>query len=58
MTVWGVTMTVWEIIDNNGILFSGTERDMKRIWDNIINERIDVSWGGDLKLVEVHKIYR
>jgi len=52
----------WEIIDDNGVIYSGTEEEMVLVFSNIVNGDIDqddlVEWIGDLKLVEVHNIYR
>ena len=58
---------VWEIQDNNGTIHSGTQEDMEWAWDIMLcpgdfhGEDVDewyTTWEGDLKLVEVHNIYR
>lgn len=57
----------WEIIDENGVLHSGTAEEMNHAFDVMTNsdeyskEEIDTfftNWKGDLKLVEVHYIHR
>ena len=49
---------MWEIIDNKGTIYSGTEEDIRVIFDQIQTGEIEESWQGDLKLIEVHAIYR
>lgn len=58
---------MWEIIDDNGTIHSGSEEEMTYAFD-VMTHQIKVSlkevkkyttdWTGDLKLVEVHNIYR
>ncbi len=52
----------WEIQDSNGVIHSGTEEEMTRAFDDIVNNvhstyEID-GWDGDLKLAEIHKRYK
>jgi hypothetical protein len=58
---------MWKIIDNDGVIYSGTEIEMTRIFDIITNPTIynkstikeyQTSWNGDLLLIQVHNIYR
>jgi hypothetical protein len=57
----------WEIIDNNGVLFSGSEDEMIHAFDVMTdpmqyssedNDNYPSQWEGDLKLVQVHNICR
>lgn len=43
--------TEWEIIDDNGVIFSGYSEEETRA----LFEEIDIDWDGDLKLIEVHE---
>ena len=60
---------MWEIIDNTGTIYSGHQEEMECIWDKIINENTNPGilpdeittiseWKGDLKLIQVHNIYK
>jgi len=55
---------MWEIIDNNGTIYSGTEEEMLNIWDQILGinkytaHPLEIKWEGDLKLIQIHNIYR
>jgi hypothetical protein len=54
---------MWEIIDKNGTIYSGKEDEIKDIYQKIIYQRVvegntEVSWEGDLKLIQVHCIYK
>lgn len=62
---------MWEIIDNNGTIHSGTEEEMREAWDIMNRDIYSVSeadevkyakwlttWTGDLKLIQVHAITR
>jgi len=42
--------TEWEIIDDNGVIYSGFPEEETRHYF----EEADFDWCGDLKLVEVH----
>jgi len=52
---------MWEIIDDEGTIESGTEEEMRLIWDNTIDSgkqpRVS-NWFGDLKLIQIHNITR
>jgi len=48
---------MFEIIDNNGVLYSGRDRDeMLELFSSIIDGTTGDSWDGDLKLVEVIEV--
>lgn len=58
---------MWEIIDNNGTIHSGSEDEMTLAFDIMTNSddypkkkvkewRYD--WQGDLRLIQVHSVYR
>lgn len=49
---------LWEIIDENGCVYSGNETDMRFTFENIVDNKADLEWTGDIKLVEVHGIHR
>lgn len=49
---------MWRIIDNTGTLYAGKEEDIKIIFDQIREGKINEKWTGDLLLVEVHAIHR
>jgi hypothetical protein len=49
---------MWEIIDNEGTLYSGNEDDIKIIFEQIKNGEIEEKWYGDLKLIQVHDIHK
>lgn len=49
---------MWKIIDSRGILYSGTELDMKIIFKQIEEGKIQEQWKGNLYLVQVHDIQR
>jgi hypothetical protein len=57
----------WEIIDDNGVLFSGSEDEMIHAFDvmtdpnehsNDDNDNYPSQWEGDLKLIHVVNICR
>jgi len=48
----------WEIIDDNGVVYSGSEDEMRQTFNNIVDGKEEVKWTGDLKLVQVHAIHR
>ena len=53
----------WEIIDNDGTIYGGTEEEMRNIWEHIqgINLKksgpLEIKWNGDLKLIMIVDIY-
>ena len=51
----------WEIKDERGVIYSGTEEEINSIWHNTTvtgkTPRV-TEWEGDLKLVQVHAITR
>lgn len=50
---------MWEIIDDKGVLYSNRrEEDIRIIFDQIVEGKINQIWYGDLKLVQVHVIHR
>ncbi len=49
---------MWAIIDDKGTLYSGGEDDIRIIFDQIVTGKIDETWYGDLKLVEIHAIHK
>lgn len=65
---------MWEIQDNNGTIHSGTEEEMKEAFQVMqddftglsrlkdrreeLSQKWNTSWAGDLKLVQIHGIYR
>ena len=48
---------MWEIVDNNGTIYSGSEEEMKDQWQDMV-ETNNYDWEGDLKLIEVHQVVR
>lgn len=80
--------SIWQIIDNNGVIHSGTEMEMDSAWDVMICNNIEeylklmgkmdielihpeniqslkdtyykyqCEFKGDLKLIEIHKIFK
>lgn len=59
----------WAIIDNNGIIHSGTEQEMATAWDIMNRDIYSVSeedevkhsqylttWEGDLMLIQIHNV--
>lgn len=49
---------MWKIIDSKGILYSGTELDMRTIFRQIAEGKIQEQWNGNLYLIQVHDIQR
>ena len=55
---------MWQIIDNNGVIYSGTEEEMLNMWDNILGinkykgRPCEIYWIGDLKLIQIHQIHK
>jgi hypothetical protein len=65
---------MWEIQDNNGTIHSGTEEEMKEAFQVMqddftelsglkdrreeLSQKWNTSWAGDLKLVQIHDLYR
>lgn len=47
---------MWEIIDDDGVVYSGSEEEMKEVWDKIEKDIILLTWQGDLKLIEIHDL--
>lgn len=57
----------FEIIDDKGVIHSGTEDKMQRVFSVMIDaekhtqadkDKYCIEWTGDLKLVEVHHVYK
>jgi hypothetical protein len=51
-------MNQWEIIDSTGVIHSGTQNDMLSKWEELVNSETEEEWMDDIKLVEVHGIYK
>ena len=54
---------MYEIIDDSGVIHSGSEEEMKQAFDDTVNNKTDSewfidSWHGDLKLVHIIQIYK
>lgn len=64
---------MWEIIDDNGTIHSGSQAEMKMLFDimsdNLSDElsiskirqlqhQWDCEWNGDLKLIQIHNIHK
>ena len=57
---------MWEIIDDNGTIHNGTEEEMQEAFNVMTNndserneiDKWDTDWTGDLKLIQIHNIYR
>ena len=49
---------MWEITDNNGTIYSGTEEEMKTLFEQIEKGEKEEEWDGDLRLIQVHNIYK
>ena len=47
---------MWEIIDDDGVVYSGSEDEMKQKWFDIAECIILLTWKGDLKLIEIHDL--
>ena len=60
---------IWEVQDNNGVIHSGTEDEMRTAFDIMENgyysyknhsendiKQWNCDWDGDLKLIQVHDI--
>lgn len=51
-------MSQWEIIDDKGVIHSGTQDDMLSEWEKLTMSETEEEWTGDIKLVEVHGVYK
>jgi hypothetical protein len=51
-------LIMWEITDSNGTIYSGSEDEMISLFQQIKNGEIEEDWTGDLRLVQVHDIYK
>lgn len=58
---------MWEIQDNNGVIYSGDREEMENIYSILTNpkehdkneiEHYSITWNGDLKLAEIHCKYK
>jgi len=45
----------WAILDDVGILYQGTEEEMRAIWDNIDEIYMKQEVVGALRLIEIHE---
>jgi len=46
---------MWEIIDDEGVIYSGNEEEVRAYWDKMNSEENEDEWSGDLKLIEIHE---
>ena len=46
----------WAIMDDDGIIHSGTEEEMRNKWHNKHRISDEVNVNGDLKLIEIHDV--
>lgn len=51
-------MNQWEIIDDKGVIYSGNGNEVLLKWEEITGGETEDEWEGDIKLVEVHGIYK
>lgn len=54
-------MNNWEIIDNDGVIESGSEEEMRTKFEEMVSHNrngYSASWSGDLKLIEVHRVWK
>jgi len=49
---------MWEITDNNGTIYSGHEDEMRLLYQQIVEGVIEEKWTGDLRLIQIHNIYK
>ena len=51
---------MWEITDNEGTIYSGSESEMLEYWEQITenDNPEEIEWTGDLRLIQVHNTYR
>lgn len=52
---------MWEIIDNKGVIYSGTENEMTDLFHDIMHGGPAAplkQWTGDLKLIQIHAIHK
>jgi hypothetical protein len=49
---------IWEIIDNDRTIYSGTEEEMKTTFQKIVDGKLGAGCERDLKLIEVHDIHK
>ena len=50
----------WAIIDDKGTIYDGHEDEMTSLFNAIIKDESDpdLTWDGDLKLIEIHQAYK
>jgi len=54
-----MTENKWEIIDNKGTIYNGSQEEMENLFLNAGEENAEIrKWYGDLKLIEIHDIKR
>lgn len=51
-------MTEWAILDDAGILYQGTEEEIRAIWDNPDEIYMKQEVVGDLRLIEIHGVMK
>lgn len=49
---------MWKITDNGGTIYSGSEDEMQLLYQQIVKGVIKEKWTGDLRLIQVHSIYK
>ena len=48
---------MWEITDNKGTIYSGSEDEMTDLFLQIKNSEVGEEWTGDLRLIQIHNIH-
>jgi len=46
----------WALLDDVGILFQGTEEEMRAIWDDVDQIYMKQEVVGPLRLIEIHEV--
>lgn len=50
---------MYEIRDEEGVIYSGSYEEMYAYWEDITGENTEnITWSGDIELVQVLEIYR
>ena len=49
---------LYEIIDNIGVIYSGTELEMRQQWEEMVDGNDTMEWQGDLKLIKIISIIK
>ena len=48
----------WAIIDDESVIYTGTEQEMSEIFYEVQNGELYLEWTGDLLLIEIHGRHR